>query len=208
VGGSNFGELLGALSVLVLSDVITTPMPWLRLDALALNIVWVLPTFAVVAKKDVSWAWRVAGSFIPISFGWAAGDVSLAAYIQSTLTESNITHYNVSPLGAVMAFLYVTYIVINAILSVVLGNRFDREWTSNGTIVQTLKMVGGVHFTVACVVIFLSTFIPKGAFAFNPKALSGEKTAPTMTPVEDGVISGSDASVDEKELKKPQQSVV
>ena len=35
VGGSNFGELLGALSVLVLSDIVTTPLPWLRLDALA-----------------------------------------------------------------------------------------------------------------------------------------------------------------------------
>ena len=51
VGGSNFGEvrmsflhgfilrlmisqLLGALSVLVLSDIVTTPVPWLRLDAL------------------------------------------------------------------------------------------------------------------------------------------------------------------------------
>jgi hypothetical protein len=28
-----------------------------------------------------------------------------------------------------------------------------------------------IHFSVACAVIFISTFIPKGAFAFNPKAL-------------------------------------
>lgn len=56
IGGSNFGEvryvlypvhlwpnslvfieLLGALAVLVLSDYVPTPLPWLRLDALAVG---------------------------------------------------------------------------------------------------------------------------------------------------------------------------
>jgi hypothetical protein len=41
VGGSNFGELLGALSVFFLSDSVPTPLPWLRLDCLLLLIVWV-----------------------------------------------------------------------------------------------------------------------------------------------------------------------
>ena len=84
-----------------------------------LNIVWVLPAFARVATNDVSWAWKVAGSFIPISMGWAAGDVSLAAYIQSVLSDSAFRefvpfpivstwlkilsdHERVSALGAVM----------------------------------------------------------------------------------------------------------
>jgi hypothetical protein len=108
VGGSNFGELLGALSVFLLSDYVTTPVsecrfdrhgsgdskflpqiPWLRIDALALNIVWILPYFSTIAKQDVSWAWRAAGTFIPISYGWAAGDVSLAAYIQSALSAGD-----------------------------------------------------------------------------------------------------------------------
>lgn len=53
-----------------------------------LNIVWVLPAFAKIATKDVTWAWKIAGCFIPISMGWAAGDVSLAAYIQSTLSQA------------------------------------------------------------------------------------------------------------------------
>ncbi|PPQ75553.1 hypothetical protein CVT24_013245 [Panaeolus cyanescens] len=198
VGGSNFGELLGALSVFLLSDIVTTPIPWLRLDALALNIVWVLPTFAKHAKKDVTWAWRVAGSFIPISFGWAAGDVSLAAYIQSTLTDSDITHDNVSPLGAVMAFLYATYIVLNAFLSVLLGRVIDSDFSRNKTIVNALKTVGGVHFTVACAVIFLSTFIPKGSFAFNPKSIGGSKKAPEEGEVRDSGASASSGSVQEK----------
>jgi len=64
-------------------------MPWLRLDALALNIVWTLPYYSTIAKKDVTWAWRAAGTFIPISYGWAAGDVSLAAYIQSALSAGD-----------------------------------------------------------------------------------------------------------------------
>ena len=77
-------------------------IPWLRIDALALNIVWVLPYFSTIAKQDVSWAWRAAGTFIPISYGWAAGDVSLAAYIQSALSagdygELRLVNVNVHP---------------------------------------------------------------------------------------------------------------
>lgn len=30
-----------------------------------------------------------------------------------------------------------------------------------------------VHFTVCSVIIFLATFVPKGSFAFNPKAIDG-----------------------------------
>lgn len=43
-------------------------------------------------------------SFLPVSFGWAAGDVSLAAYIQSTLSKIESKNKQVSALGAVMAF--------------------------------------------------------------------------------------------------------
>ncbi|KAF9474513.1 MFS general substrate transporter [Pholiota conissans] len=171
VGGSNFGELLGAAAVLVLSDAVTTPLPWLRLDALMLNLVWVLPAFATQATNDVSWAWKLAGCFIPISFGWAAGDVSLAAYIQSALSESQFTHANVSALGAVMAFLYSSYIVANAILSSVLGSVFDTDFTKHGNILWALKTVGGVQFSIASLIIFCATFVPKGAFAINPKAI-------------------------------------
>ena len=38
VGGSNLGELVGAFCVLLLASTIPTPIPWLRLDALALNV--------------------------------------------------------------------------------------------------------------------------------------------------------------------------
>lgn len=171
VGGSNFGELLGALAVFLLTDLVPTPLPWLRFDALALNIVWILPSFAKVATNDVSWAWKVSGCFIPISMGWAAGDVSLAAYIQSSLSESQFQHAHVSALGAVMAFLYATYIVLNAVMSTVLGKVIDRDLVAHDNIIRSLRTVGGVHFTVASVVIILATLIPRNGFSLNPKDL-------------------------------------
>jgi hypothetical protein len=103
VGGSNFGELLGALSVVFFTNAVPTPIPWLRLDALFLQIVWILP-YISVERGSAKSAWRIAGCFIPISFGWAAGDVSLAAFIQGTLARMESSDNDVSALGAVMAF--------------------------------------------------------------------------------------------------------
>jgi len=91
----------------------------------------------------------MAATFVPISFGWAAGDVSLAAYIQASLARGGgATTAGISTLGAVMSFLYVTYvrppvllsscpcsyvddllsqIVTYAILSPVLGSYVDSQ---------------------------------------------------------------------------------
>lgn len=174
VGGSNFGELLGALTVFLLSNRVPTPMPWLRLDAIALNIVWIMPTFSRIAKRNVNWAWYTALCFLPISFGWAAGDVSLAAYIQSTLSEMDLPDQGVSPLGAVMSFLYASYIVFNAVLSSVLGKVIDRDFVATRTITNSLRQVGGIQFSVCCGIILLATLIPRGALSFNPKRISSQ----------------------------------
>jgi hypothetical protein len=45
VGGSNFGELLGALLVLLIGNLLPTPIPWLRMDACLLGLVWILPFY-------------------------------------------------------------------------------------------------------------------------------------------------------------------
>ncbi|KAF8994883.1 hypothetical protein BDQ17DRAFT_1366273 [Cyathus striatus] len=201
-GGSNFGELLGALGVLVLSDMVPTPLPWLRMDALTLNIVWILPHFAKIATHDVGWAWKIAGCFIPISMGWAAGDVSLAAYIQSSLSNSKFTHKNVSPLGAVMAFLYSTYIVLNAVFSSVLGKVIDEDYSRTGNIESSLTRVGGIHFSVCCAIILASTFIPKGSFSFNPKSL-GRITTGRRPTLNKGEEQSTD---DENDIKKDVES--
>ena len=111
--------------------------------------------------------------FLPISFGWAAGDVSLAAYIQACLARRENESEHVSALGAVMAFLYSTYIVIYAILQPVLGSYVDHTLKTHDAH-YALKYVGGVQFTVIAVVLFCSTFIPRGALSLNPQLLFGE----------------------------------
>ena len=174
VGGSNFGELLGAASVLLMTKNIRTPLPWLRLDALMLLIVWYLP-YWTPPKNMVKYAWMVAGTFIPISYGWAAGDVSLAAFIQASLARMDSKKKNVSSLGAVMAVLYSTYIVMYAIVSPLLGRYIDRvSKTNNGAIQPALQNIAGVHFTVIAIVVLAATFVPKGAFAFNPSMIDNQ----------------------------------
>jgi ABC-type uncharacterized transport system fused permease/ATPase subunit len=111
------------------------------------SIVWVTP-FLPVVRRNVQSAWKLAGIFVPISFGWAAGDVSLAAYIQSALAKLENKDKDVSALGAVMAFLYVLYIILYAVISTVLGRWVDsrlRGTTGEGTMEaarDALKYVG------------------------------------------------------------------
>ena len=174
VGGSNFGELLGALFVFIFTNLVHTPMPWLRIDALALLIVWYLP-YWYPPRNDVAQAWIVGATFLPISFGWAAGDVSLAAYIQASLARIESKMQNVSALGAVMAFLYSTYIVTYAISSVCLGTYIDRVSDRHDEQIHgAILNVAGVQFTIIAVLVMTSTFVPKGAFSPNPKMLSEE----------------------------------
>ena len=170
VGGSNLGELIGAFTVFVTAKSIRTPMPWLRLDAILLMIAWYIPFF-YPPSGNVGYAWIMAATFIPISFGWAAGDVSLGAYIQSSLTHLEGNDKTVSPLGAVMAFLYSSYIILYAIANPLLGTYIDSVYNSQGTIRPALIYTAGVQFSIIAVMVFVSTFIPKGSIACNPPML-------------------------------------
>jgi hypothetical protein len=192
VGGSNLGELLGALCVFLFTNWIQTPMPWLRLDALMLLIVWYIPYWRPPAGQ-ISQAFAVAGTFMPISFGWAAGDVSLAAYIQASLARLESKNNNVSALGAVMAFLYSFYIVTYAIAGVFLGRYLDSVYNSTGgsnggTIYQGLVYTAGVQFTIVSALVISSTFVPHGAFAFNPKMLHNEALDVDLIEDEEPVV--------------------
>lgn len=178
VGGSNFGELIGALCVFLLTNVVHTPMPWLRIDSMMAMIPWFL-AFWQPARNQVGQAFVVAAALIPFSFGWAAGDVSLAAYIQACLAREEGRYKDVSPLGAVMAFLYSFYIVMYAICQPLLGRYVDRVYNRNGgedasDVHEAVFNVVGVQFTVYAIVIFASTFLPQGSFALNPAVLDGQ----------------------------------
>jgi hypothetical protein len=175
VGGSNFGELCGAFFVFLFSNRIKTPLPWLRIDALMLLIVWYIP-FYYPPSGQVKYAWFIALTFIPISFGWAAGDVSLIAYIQSSLDKLETNNKNISPLGAVMAFLYSSYIIIYAILNPILGIYIDHVYNTNGTVRPALIHTAAIQLTIILICVFLSTFIPKGSFHFNPTLIDQQNS--------------------------------
>ncbi|KAK0117124.1 hypothetical protein ONS96_012959 [Cadophora gregata f. sp. sojae] len=145
VAGSNFGELLGALFVFLFTSLVHTPLPWIRVDSTMLSIVWFLVSWYPPPRK-LSQAWVVAGVFTPLSFGWAAGDVSLVAYVQSQLQNEETPggkYERISPLSAVMSCLYSTYIVLYAVMSPVMGNYIDNAYIRENDVHGTMKYVAG-----------------------------------------------------------------
>jgi len=102
VGGSNFGELLGAFLVMQISRYVKNPLHYCRIDAVLLGLLWVFAFIPLFSKSIV-----VASSLIPlmvlVSGFWAAGDISLLAYVQSSFSlkktkvpSSTSTSHNVS----------------------------------------------------------------------------------------------------------------
>ncbi|RIA95385.1 major facilitator superfamily domain-containing protein [Glomus cerebriforme] len=167
LGGSNFGELLGAFSVLLLASKVYTPLPFVRFDAVALMTLWIFPYLPV--HDPLKWALYALPLMIVLSSGWAAGDVSLVAYIQSRLHSVNINaNEGTSPLGCVMAFLYSSYIITFTILSIPLGRVFD-SYKAQGRTRESFLYIAGVMMTIGAVIIFACTFIPRHSFAINPK---------------------------------------
>ncbi|KAJ1506218.1 hypothetical protein HMI54_005250 [Coelomomyces lativittatus] len=202
LAGSNFGELLGAVFILLFANLVETPLPWLRLDALTLLIVWIFP-FVEPFENKVLWTGLLAVIMCCISFGWASGDVSLVAFVQSHLGTMDDEHNMASPLGAVMAFLYVMYIVLFAVLSPIAGYIYDtfladflkQNDFSPAKLVATQKALfwtGGVFFSVCAVIIFASTFIPKGSWALNPKMQQQSYQLDSISSSQDALSSAQE----------------
>ncbi len=164
LGGSNIGELLGGLTIFFFATKIRSPLFWLRLDAILLLIVWYIP-FYKPSSISVKNAWIIALSFIPSGFGSGCADVTLNAYIQSSLSKSE---NGISPLSSVMAFLYSSYIIIYAILNPLLGKYIDSTYDKYQTIRPAFIYTVGVQITIISIIIAASTFTPKGAFKLNP----------------------------------------
>ncbi|OBT40397.1 hypothetical protein VE00_10080 [Pseudogymnoascus sp. WSF 3629] len=143
VGGSNFGELMGALFVFLFTNLVNTPIPWLRFNGCGLLIIWYL-AFWHPSVNNIKQAFVVAATMMPMSLGWAAGDVSLSAYIQAVLHRQEHERKDVSALVAVIAFLYSTYIITYSIASPVLGSYVDRVSAANhGDVHCAVFHVGG-----------------------------------------------------------------
>ncbi len=67
-----------------------------------------------------------------------------------------------------MAFLYSSYIIIYAILNPILGIYIDYVYNLTGSVRPALVNTAAIQLTIISIIVFLSTFIPKGSFAFNP----------------------------------------
>ncbi|CAF1133152.1 unnamed protein product [Adineta ricciae] len=167
VGGSNLGELLGALFVYCFNDTMKSPILWVRFDAIMLIVIWYLPFYHPPADRIV-YAWIIAATLVPVGFASAVGDISLDAYIQSSLTRLESKHKNISPLGAVMAFLYSTYIIIYSIGNPLLGKHIDHVYNTKGSVQSALIYTAAVQLSIIVVIMIAASFIPKGAIAFNP----------------------------------------
>eukprot|EP01038_Epipyxis_sp_PR26KG_P007208 gene7208-9836_t len=198
LGGSNFGELLGAATVLFNLNTFPTPIPLLRWDALVLNLTWLYYNVVRPDKTHTNpgnTAGIMAAVMCFISAGWAAGDVSLAAFIQSNISDTKViqnsnnnSHKKVSPLAAVMSFLYVTYIVVYAVMSPLIGHWLDgfslrqNHAINDGNydLAAQLKLdakqqyffwIAGVMFSLVSILMFISTFYPRGTWHCNPDKL-------------------------------------
>jgi len=136
-----------------------------RFDAIALGVLWVLP----FARHDN--ATLLALALVPVmmvlSGAWAAGDVSLLAYIQSHFPEETDEENTskLSPIGAVMGFLYASYVLTSTGVYYGLGRVFDRYDPQDA-----FFWVAGVGMSCCGVIVFASSFIPHGSWQFNPNA--------------------------------------
>lgn len=178
IGGSNFGELLGALFTFYFSHRMNGPILWVRLNALMFFILWYIP-FYYPPTDQIKYAWLIAATLIPLGFSSAISDISLDSFIQSSLTRMESKHKNVSPLGAVMAFLYSTYIIIYLAANPVLGRHIDHVYNSKGTVQTALIYTVGAQLTVIFLVMTLATFIPRGARSLNPVLNEEDETSDT-----------------------------
>jgi MFS family permease len=150
-----------------LTKKIRSPLVWLRLDSIFLLIIWYIP-FYKPSSISIKNAWIIALSFIPTGFSGATVDVSINAYIQSSLSKPELKNKDISSLSSVMAFLYCIYIIIYAILNPLLGKYIDSVYDKNQTIRPALIYTAGIQTTIVLIIVIASTFIPKGSFKLNP----------------------------------------
>ncbi|KAF0974876.1 hypothetical protein FDP41_006350 [Naegleria fowleri] len=128
LGGSNFGELLGAGLLFLLAKKVKKPTIWILMDALFLNLMWIFPflTFDETTNNNLIFAICIVPAMVLTSGSYAAGDCTQIAYIQSTLSDEVNEQTGVNELAAVMSFLYSCYIIITTFVVFGLSQGIDR----------------------------------------------------------------------------------
>ena len=163
VGMSYFGITLGVIGSYVIS-IGKTPIPWLRFAAVMLMLIWAIVLYNPPTNL-LAGAFFLGPFFIPLSFGWSAGDQTLTRYIEKTAAGKKLED-DICLLGAITSFLYAGYIVIFVVLSIVLGWFIDSVDTKT-----SLVDIGGIQFSVVAAFLLLNTLIPEGALSLKPRRL-------------------------------------
>lgn len=60
-----------------------------------------------------------------------------------------------------------------AVISSVLGKWVDKQLVKKVKPQDILKKVGGIQFTILCVIVLLATLVPRGSLSLNPKMVEG-----------------------------------
>ncbi|KAF0984855.1 hypothetical protein FDP41_000754 [Naegleria fowleri] len=128
LGGSNFGELLGAGLLFLLAKKVKKPTIWILMDALFLNLMWIFPFLSFDAKtgNNLIFAICIVPAMMLISGSFAASDCAQIAYIQSTVPHKVNEQTGVNELASVMSFLYSCYIMITTFVVFGLSQGIDR----------------------------------------------------------------------------------
>lgn len=168
MGGSNFGELLGAALILMTTHFIPTPFPYIRLGAICLLACWAFVLYLPDTMDYTSHAWKLAPIMSMMAFGWSAGYISVASHLQGYLIEYDRNEYT-TPLTSVMAFLHIINLALYFVISNIVG--FERDlYVRNGWNLNNLFLyIGGLLLSVCAIVIFAGSFIPRGSWELNPK---------------------------------------
>ena len=168
--GSNFGEFVGAVLVLFTARIIPTPIPFVRLGAILLFIGWVFYSYRPAPVQNLAdFSWTLFPLMGLISLGWSAGDVSLAAHIQSNLGKFDNVNKHCTPLHAVFSFLYIFNLVFYFVFNVFMGQVRDVYKNNGYDFYMLFFWIGGFVLSISAVVILLGSIIPTGSWAWNPQ---------------------------------------
>lgn len=89
------------------------------------------------------------------------------AYVQASLEHRDAHKTGISSLKAVVSFMYFFQVVAYSVLGTTIGKLADGTNDFQGTLMYTC----GVQFTIVGGMSFLATFVPRGSWAINPKAI-------------------------------------